>query len=82
MFYLTYILAIPLLYHCLYLLFFRDYIYENMSYIKVGLVFILMFYLTMIWIHIKELINQKKTLFRNNKNIIKYIIKILFPIHL
>ena len=79
LFYLTYIAAIPLIYHCLFLLFFTKYHYENMSYIKIGINIILMFYLTLFWFNLKYLVN-KGVIYTSNKKLWKDIIEILFTI--
>lgn len=80
LFYFTYILAIPLLFHCLYLLFFREYFYENMSYTKIGITFILMLYLTLIWLNIRKLVN-KGVIFTNNYTLLRDLFQILFTIN-
>ena len=81
LFYFTFIGAIPLIYHCLYLLFFRKYKYENMSNIKIGIVLIVMLYLSIIWFNVKKLVN-KNTVYVNNNEMMKNILQILFSIPL
>lgn len=79
LFYFTFIGAIPLLYHCLYLILFKKYQYENMSYIKIVIIGIIMFYLTIIWFNVKKLIN-KNIIYINNKIMFKNILQILFTL--
>jgi hypothetical protein len=81
LFYFTYILAIPLIYHILFLLFFQNYDFKNSSYIKISLVFILMFYLTIVWFNVKHFIN-KDIKFTNNFNLCKNMFQILFTVQL
>jgi len=79
LFYFTYIGAIPVIYHLSYFLFFKKYKYKNMSYTKIGIIFIIMFYLSIVWFNVKNLIN-KNTIYINNKLVIKNLLQILFSI--
>jgi len=79
LFYITYIAAIPLIFHSLYFIFFLKYSYKNMDYVKIGLVIFIMIYLTIIWFNIKKLIN-KNIIYTNILNLIKDMFQILFMI--
>jgi ABC-type iron transport system FetAB permease component len=79
LFYFTFIGAIPLIYHSLYLILFKKYQYENMSYIKIGIIGIIMIYLSIVWFNVKKLVN-KNTIYINNKLMFTNMLQILFTL--
>lgn len=58
LFYFTFILGIPLLYHLLYLMFFQDDIATKMKLIKIYILFAIMGYLSLIWYNVMNAINS------------------------
>jgi len=79
LFYFTFIGAIPLIYHCLYLLYFKNYTYPGTSDVKIGLVFVLIAYLSLVWFNIKHML-KKNVKYTNNVNLIKNALQILFTV--
>jgi hypothetical protein len=55
LFYFTFILAIPLLYHILFYLFFQNDIVTRLKFLKIYILFGFMVYLTLIWYNTKNL---------------------------
>jgi hypothetical protein len=50
-----------------------------MSYIKIGIIGIIMIYLSFVWFNVKKLIN-KNTIYINNKTMLKNILQIIFTL--
>jgi hypothetical protein len=74
LYYFTYILAIPLVYHLIYLMFFSYDVLTRMKIIKIYILFAIMIYLTLVWYNTRNLLYSNIIDYNNT---IKYIFKLL-----
>lgn len=73
LFYFTFILGIPLLYHLLYLMFFQDDIATKMKFLKIYILFAIMAYLSLIWYNVRNFINSNTIKYSYYENLIKIL---------
>jgi hypothetical protein len=76
LFYVTFIFAIPLIYHILYYMFFDQDVLTKMKLYKIYIAIGIMIYCSLIWFNLKELVNTNTT-FSNISKLINNSIRIL-----